>query len=61
MASRRARRRRRCPIYAPATTQSSVPRHDDADSEALLLDLDELVDAANGLASLAGLEPDDMG
>ncbi len=33
----------------------------DADSEALLLDLDELVDAANGLASLAGLEPDDMG
>ncbi len=28
----------------------------DADSEALLLDLDEIVDAANGLAALAGLE-----
>ncbi|HUB03750.1 MAG TPA: FUSC family protein [Solirubrobacteraceae bacterium] len=31
----------------------------DADGEALLLDLDELVDAANGLAALAGLESED--
>jgi len=31
----------------------------DADGEALLLDLDELVDAANGLAAVAGLESED--
>ena len=32
----------------------------DAEGRALLLDLDELVDAANGLAALAGLESDDL-
>ena len=39
--------------------ERAAPR--DADGEALLLDLDELVDAANGLAALAGLESDDLG
>ena len=31
----------------------------DPDSEALLIELDEIVDAANGLAELAGIEPTD--
>jgi uncharacterized membrane protein YgaE (UPF0421/DUF939 family) len=37
-----------------AALERVAPR--DADGEALLLDLDEIVDAANGLAALAGLE-----
>ncbi len=37
-----------------AALERGAPR--DAEGEALLLDLDEIVDAANGLAALAGLE-----
>jgi hypothetical protein len=40
-----------------AALERAAPR--DADGEALLLDLDEIVDAANGLAALAGLESPD--
>ena len=58
--SRRVRRRPALPDLRASYDALERAAPHDADGEALLLDLDEIVDAANGLAALAGLESDDL-